>query len=45
MFQEVCSGCAVDEDDGWFCEVLLGEQQHVKVFFLVYDVDQAVGLV
>ena len=45
MLQEVCGGGSVDEDDGWFGEVLFGEQQDVEVFFLVYDVDQTVGLV
>jgi hypothetical protein len=39
MLQKVCSGCAVDEDDGRFFEVLFGEEQDVEVFFLVDDVD------
>jgi hypothetical protein len=39
MLQKVCGGSAVDEDDGWFCEVLFGEQQDVEVLFLVDDVD------
>ena len=39
MLEQVCGRGAVDEDDGWFGEVSLGEQQHVQVFFLVHDVD------
>ena len=38
VLQQVCGGCAVDEDDGRFCNVLFREQQYVEVLFLVHDV-------
>ena len=39
MLKQVCSGGAVDEDDCWFGDVLIGLEEYVQVFFLVHDVD------
>lgn len=38
MFKKVCRRGAVDEDDGWFFDVLLCEEEDVEVLWIFVSV-------